>query len=71
MNMVRNAAGAPNQPPAAGNSTPPPPRPPDPPSPRISCPICDFSFIVGAIATARCPNCGSEVNTGLQAEQPQ
>jgi uncharacterized paraquat-inducible protein A len=43
---------------------PPPPPRPDPPSPKISCPECDFTFIVGAIEKASCPNCGTEVDTG-------
>ena len=43
---------------------PPPPPAPEPPSPRITCSECSFSFIVGAIAVAPCPNCGSEVATG-------
>jgi hypothetical protein len=30
------------------------------PSPRITCPDCDFSFIVGDIAVAHCPNCVQE-----------
>ncbi len=76
VNMVRNQAGAgpatvggyPAAPGAAGPeptapSAPPPP-PPDRPSPRISCPECAFTFIVGEINLATCPNCGNEVDTG-------
>jgi LSD1 subclass zinc finger protein len=64
VNMVRGA-GAPDPRPApTTNTVPPPPRPPDPPSPRTVCPECGFGFIVGAIATAKCPNCGAEVPTG-------
>ena len=73
VNMVRAAAGAPGAappppPPGAGGGlatppTPPPPRP-DPPSPKLECPECGFSFIVGAIETATCPNCSAEVPTG-------
>ena len=48
----------------AGMSVPPPPPAPEPPSPRISCPDCDFSFIVGEVAVAPCPNCGVDVETG-------
>jgi ribosomal protein S27AE len=33
--------------------------------PRITCGECEFSFIVGDIAVATCPNCGAEVQTGL------
>ncbi len=40
---------------------PSPPPPPEVPSPRVSCPKCSFSFIVGAIETAVCPNCRAEV----------
>jgi hypothetical protein len=32
--------------------------------PRIECPECGFSFIVGDIAVATCPNCATEVRTG-------
>jgi DNA-directed RNA polymerase subunit RPC12/RpoP len=48
--------------PAAPFAAPlPPSRPPDPPTPRITCPGCEFRFIVGDVATAPCPNCGSMV----------
>ena len=70
VNVVRGAAGneAPKTPTPGGPSgSPPPPRPPDPPSPRVQCPICDFTFIVGPVTVARCPNCGSEVQTGQEA----
>ncbi len=59
-------AGGPGQ--APPPSAPPPPPPPDPPSPRIRCPECEFSFIVGAIDVATCPNCGAEVNTGRPSQ---
>jgi rRNA maturation endonuclease Nob1 len=60
LNVVRGPAGA--EPPAPANaSVPPPPRPPDPPSQRQVCPDCEFSFIVGDIDTAKCPNCGADV----------
>lgn len=56
---------APGAPGAEGAPPPPPPPPqPDLPSPRVKCPECAFSFIVGDIATATCPNCGTEVDTG-------
>jgi len=42
----------------------PPPPPPDTPSPKIECPECGFSFIVGDIAVAVCPMCSAEVPTG-------
>ena len=66
LNSVRAGAGAP--PPSNGPTTPPPPRPPDPPSPRITCPACDFSFIVGPVSEAKCPNCGEEVTTDQPTE---
>lgn len=40
----------------------PPAPPPEVPSPRVTCPECSFSFIVGAIQTAICPNCRVEVS---------
>lgn len=72
VNVVRDAsgeappamAGYPTAPGAvAGN--PPPPPPPDIPTPRVECPECAFSFIVGDIAVATCPNCEAEVQIGL------
>jgi predicted RNA-binding Zn-ribbon protein involved in translation (DUF1610 family) len=71
VNVVRDPTGG--EPPAMGGyptapgaapSQPPPPPPPPAPLPRIECPECDFSFIVGDIAVATCPNCGVEVRTG-------
>lgn len=64
VNSVRAATGAA---PVAGdiNPTPPSPRPPDSPSPRVTCPSCDFTFIVGHVAEAKCPNCGASVATGV------
>ena len=79
VNVVRNGAGAPPPPPnqgmggyptapgvgpEGGAPPPPPPPPPDVPSPKVTCPECDFSFIVGDIAVATCPNCNAEVETG-------
>ena len=51
---------------AAQPPPPPPPPPPAPPPPRIACSECGFEFYVGQIALATCPNCESEVETGLQ-----
>jgi LSD1 subclass zinc finger protein len=69
VNMVRAAAATPGAPPAGPpngpTAAPPPPRPPDPPSPRVTCPACDFRFIVGNVETAKCPNCGAEVATDM------
>ena len=71
LNVVRGPAGAappPQAPPGYGPQgeppPPPPPPPPEPPSPRLVCPNCEFSFIVGLIETAPCPNCGEDVDTG-------
>jgi LSD1 subclass zinc finger protein len=71
VNVVREAAGGapsnmggyPTAPGVAGAAPPPAPAPVDRPSPRIECPNCAFSFIVGDIVVATCPNCGSQVNT--------
>jgi LSD1 subclass zinc finger protein len=77
VNMVRDQSGGAAPPPTvggypaapgavAGNQPPaPPPPPPNAPLPRITCGECEFSFIVGDIAVATCPNCGAEVRTGL------
>lgn len=46
-----------------GLATPPPPPPPDQPSPKIECPSCGYSFIVGDIEVAVCPMCSEEVDT--------
>jgi rubrerythrin len=35
--------------------------------PKITCPECEFTFIIGQIAVAECPNCGAEVETGIGA----
>jgi LSD1 subclass zinc finger protein len=75
VNVVREAAGGapsnmggyPAAPGVAGSAPPPPPPPPpasDTPSPRLECPNCSFTFIVGDIEVATCPNCGVQVNTG-------
>jgi hypothetical protein len=32
--------------------------------PRVTCPECEFTFFVGDIAVATCPNCEAEVRTG-------
>jgi len=53
-----------------GGAPPPPPPPPQPdaPMPKIACPECGFTFIVGMISTATCPNCSAEVATGIEDE---
>ncbi len=75
VNVVR-AGPAPDPrhaPPAAGpvggpGPAAPVPRPPDPPSPRVDCPACGFTFIVGSVVKAKCPNCGVEVETSTPVE---
>jgi LSD1 subclass zinc finger protein len=77
VNMVREAPGGapsglggyPAAPGVVGSPTPPmpPPPPANTPSPRLECPNCSFSFIVGDIDVATCPNCGSRVNTDTGA----
>lgn len=63
---VNNVGGGmPTARPGPGASPPPPPPSPEPPSPRMRCPECEFTFIVGSIAVAACPNCGHEVETGF------
>lgn len=52
-----------------GASPPPPPPPPEQPLPRVQCPECEFTFVVGKIATATCPNCSAEVATGMAEEE--
>lgn len=66
VNMVRAAAGGPppGQPGGGLATPPPPPVRPDPPVPKMTCPECGFSFIVGNIEVATCPNCMAEVPTG-------
>lgn len=78
VNVVREPGGAPpkmSDYPVAPNvvaggpaAQAPPPPPPAVHTPRITCPECAFSFIVGDIAVAPCPNCGAEVRTGLGGE---
>lgn len=53
----------------AGAPPPPPPPPaPDAPMPKIACPECGFTFIIGPVATVNCPNCGTEVETGIEED---
>lgn len=76
VNVVRDStatgpAAASPYPAAPGAPTAPPPPQPDRPSPRINCPDCAFTFIVGEIPVATCPNCGIEVQTGRGTAPPQ
>ena len=59
---VEPGGGVPPPPP------PPPPPQPDAPMPKIACPECGFTFIVGMVASATCPNCSAEVDTGIEEE---
>jgi predicted RNA-binding Zn-ribbon protein involved in translation (DUF1610 family) len=45
-------------------TVPPPVPEPAAPSPRSICHECSFSFIVGNVEVAPCPNCGVEVAIG-------
>ena len=84
VNVVREANEAGVGPPEVGGyqavpgvggvgEPPPPPPPPEPPAPmpKVKCPECGFSFVVGMIATATCPNCNAEVETGIEEESSE
>ena len=43
-----------------GEPAPVPPVPVTPPR-RTVCPVCEFSFLVGEVETAPCPNCRETV----------
>jgi Zn finger protein HypA/HybF involved in hydrogenase expression len=58
-NDVRGGQGAP-----PGDQQRPVVPEPQPPTPRVSCTECGFSFIVGAVEEAPCPNCGTMVAVG-------
>lgn len=67
VNQVSAGRDVPAGPAPASPTTPPPPTvpvPPAEPSPRIACPDCAFSFIVGPVEVATCPNCQAEVPVG-------
>ena len=83
VNVVRNGAGAPapeptgqsqmgGYPAAPGvvpGAAPPPPEPA--PMPKIECPECGFSFIVGLVPMVTCPNCSAEVATGIEEDDAE
>jgi Zn finger protein HypA/HybF involved in hydrogenase expression len=77
VNVVRDQAGAapsnmadyPAAPGAVAGNTAQPPE--NVRLPRITCPECDFSFIVGDIAVAICPNCEAEVRTGAEGGEEE
>lgn len=50
------------------STAPPPPPVQEDPSPRVSCANCGFSFIVGKVEVAPCPNCGTPVTVGVTEE---
>ena len=56
---------------AGGPPPPPPPPPPDQPMPKIECPECGFSFIVGMVPTVTCPMCSAEVSTGIEEDDTE
>jgi DNA-directed RNA polymerase subunit RPC12/RpoP len=50
----------------------PPPPPPEPaPMPKIECPECGFSFIVGLVPKVVCPMCSAEVDTGIEDDDTE
>ena len=54
-----------------GTSQAPPPPKQEEPMPKIECPECGFSFIVGKVATVTCPMCSTEVPTGIEEENAE
>lgn len=59
---------APGVAPPPGTAPPPPPKE-EAPLPKVECPECGFTFVVGKIAVATCPNCSAEVETGIEEEE--
>ena len=85
VNVVRGASGdspppasppgemggyqaAPGVVPGGAPSAPTPPAP-EQPMPKIQCPECDFTFIVGLVPSVTCPMCSAEVPTGIEADE--
>lgn len=54
--------------PGSGQAQPPPPPSHEEPMPKIECPECEFTFIVGKVATVTCPMCSAEVPTGIEED---
>ncbi len=52
----------------AGAPPPPPPPRPEQPMPKVECPECGFTFIVGMVPSVTCPMCSAEVSTGIEDE---
>ena len=66
--------GYPTAPGAAPGGAPPrqqPPPRPEEPMPKIECPECGFSFIVGLVDTVTCPMCSAEVDTGIDSDEAE
>lgn len=60
---------APGAVPGAPPRQQPPPPKPEEPMPKIECPECGFSFIVGKVSTVTCPMCSAEVTTGIEEDE--
>jgi len=57
---------------AQGGQPPPPPPPPkEQPMPKVECPECGFTFIVGMVPTVTCPMCSAEVSTGIEDDDEE
>lgn len=82
VNVVRDAGGGAPPPemggyaaapgvggPGGAAPAPPPPPPPEVPMPKIACPECGFSFVVGLVPTVTCPMCSAEVDTGIEEDE--
>jgi Zn finger protein HypA/HybF involved in hydrogenase expression len=66
--------GYPTAPGAAPGGAPPrqqPPPKPEEPMPKVECPECGFSFIVGLVDTVTCPMCSAEVDTGIDSDEAE
>jgi LSD1 subclass zinc finger protein len=62
---------APGVAPAGGVPQPPPPPEPEKPMPKIECPECGFTFIVGLVPEVTCPMCSAEVSTGIEEDDTE
>lgn len=64
--------GYPTAPGATGSPQPPPPPPKtEAPMPKVECPECGFTFIVGMVPTVTCPMCSAEVATGIEDDDSE
>ena len=59
---------APGAVPGGGVAAQPPPPKQEQPMPKVECPECGFSFIVGMVPTVTCPMCSAEVSTGIEED---